>query len=232
VFFGLGYEGTEITLTDLSPQRYKDYVAEFGSTPDSLLASIGWARDSRDDLLVPARGIYQRAFLEASVPALDLQYYRLTYQYQRFAPLTNKFTLAFNGEVGWGGAYNGKAYPIFKNFYSGGIGSVRGFETSSLGPRDANGDPLGGNRRLNFSLEGLAPLPGADKTLRALGFLDMGQVWGEGQKLRLGDLRASVGFGVAWISPLGPMKLSYAYPLRKRETDQLQRFQFQIGTGF
>jgi outer membrane protein insertion porin family len=232
VFFGLGYEGTRINLTDLSPYRYIDYVNRFGKSPDALISTIGWSRDNRDNLLVPTRGRYQRAFLEAALPVLDLQYYRATYQYQQFLPLTSRFTLAFNGEAGVGGAYGGKSFPLFKNFYAGGIGSVRGYDGGSLGPRDANGQALGGTRRINGSIEALAPLPGADRTLRALAFVDAGQVWGEGQRIRLGDVRASAGIGIAWISPIGPMKISYALPLRSESIDRLQRFQFQIGTGF
>ncbi|MCX7902473.1 MAG: BamA/TamA family outer membrane protein, partial [Burkholderiaceae bacterium] len=90
----------------------------------------------------------------------------------------------------------------------------------------------GGPRRLNMSLEALAPLPGADRTLRALAFLDGGQVWSAEQRLRLGDLRYSVGIGLAWVSPIGPLKLSYGYPLKRQPGDRPQRFQFQIGTGF
>ncbi len=232
VYFGLGYEGTRISLTDFSPFRYIDYVNRFGKSPDAVIGTVGWSRDNRDNLLVPTRGRYQRAFLEASLPVLDLNYYRATYQYQQFLALTSRFTLAFNGEAGYGGAYGGKSFPLFKNFYGGGIGSVRGFEGGTLGPRDANGQPLGGTRRINGSIEALAPLPGADRTLRALAFVDAGQVWGEGERIRFGDLRASVGLGIAWISPIGPMKISFALPVRKSATDHLQRFQFQIGTGF
>lgn len=232
VFFGLGYEGTRIGLTPFSPLRYVDYVNRFGQQTQALIGTVGWARDSRDNILVPTRGRYQRAFLEVGTPALDLQYYRLTYQYQQFMPLTARFTLAFNGEVGVGGGYDGKAYPLFKNFYAGGIGSVRGYDGGSLGPRDALGDPLGGTRRINGSVEALLPLPGADRTLRALAFVDAGQVWGAGEPVRLGDLRYSAGIGIAWISPIGPLKLSYAYPLKTEPLDRTQRFQFQIGTGF
>jgi len=232
VFFGLRYEGTTIGLTESSPQVYKDYVADFGDSPEALALTIGTARDSRDNLLVPSRGLYQRAFLEYSLPVLDLRYYRLTYQHQRYFPLTSKITLALNAELGYGGAYGGKPYPVFKNFYVGGIGSVRGYEAASLGPQDEFGTPLGGTRRINFSVEGLMPIPGADRTLRMLAFVDGGQVWGEDEKVDFGALRFSTGIGIAWISPLGPMKLSYAYPINTQEGDRLQRFQFQIGTGF
>jgi outer membrane protein insertion porin family len=252
VFFGLRFERTKIDLTPFSPQRYVEYVDAFGETSDGLALTVGWSRDNRDNLLVPQRGNYQRAFAEVGLPVLDLQYYRLNYQYQQFWPITNRITLAFNGEVGYGGGYSGDAFPFFKNYFVGGIGSVRGYEGGSLGPRDINGNPLGGNRRVNASVEALVPIPGADRTLRGLAFFDVGQVWGqdvrrdaqgnpviennmityENQRIELGDLRYSAGIGVAWISPLGPLKLSFAYPLNRKPEDRIQRFQFQIGTGF
>ncbi|MCX8005348.1 MAG: outer membrane protein assembly factor BamA [Burkholderiaceae bacterium] len=232
VYFGLGYEGTDIGLTDLSPPAYVKYVNDFGERTDAAIATLGWARDSRDNLLVPNRGRYQRLFVETALPTLDLRYYRSTYQFQQFVPLTNKYTFATNLELGWGGGYGGRPYPLFKNFYAGGIGSVRGFEGGSLGPRDALGNPTGGTRRLNLALEALAPLPGADRTLRVLAFLDGGQVWNAQQRVRLGDLRYSAGIGLAWVSPIGPLKLSYGYPLKREPGDRPQRFQFQIGTGF
>jgi outer membrane protein insertion porin family len=152
IFFGIGVEATTITLTQSSPYLYIDYVNRFGSAAGALLGTVGWSRDSRDNILTPERGRFQRAFLEVGTPVLDLQYYKLTYQYQQFQPLTNKFTLAFNGQAGYGGGYGGKEFPLFKNFYVGGIGSVRGFVAGTLGPRDINGNPLGGVKEVNGSL--------------------------------------------------------------------------------
>jgi len=232
VYFGLGLEENIIGLTSLSPLRYTDYVNLFGPDTRALIASAGWARDSRDNVLSPTRGVFQRLYGEATMPTLDLRYWRATYQYQQYQSLTSKFTLAFNGQASWGGGYDGKPYPLFKNYYAGGIGSVRGFESGSLGPRDTNGDPLGGNRMLNGSIEAQAPLPGADRSLRVLCFVDSGQVWGPDQHLLLSELRYSAGCGIAWISPIGPLKLSLAAPLKRRPEDKVQRFQFQIGTGF
>ena len=252
VFFGLRYERTDIDLTPFSPLRYVQYVEQFGEKSDSLALTTGWSRDDRDNLLVPTRGRYQRVFGEVGLPGMDLQYYRLTYQFQQYFALFPRVTLAFNGELGYGDGYSGDPYPFFKNYYVGGIGSVRGFESGSLGPRDIDGSPLGGTRRINFSFEAYVPIPGADRTLRGLAFVDGGQVWGqvvkrdsngvpvlvngrpqyENGRVDFGDLRYSVGVGVAWISPLGPLRLSYAYPLNTKPEDRIQRFQFQIGTGF
>ncbi|SPJ17510.1 Outer membrane protein assembly factor BamA [Burkholderiales bacterium] len=232
VFLGLGVEETDITLSTYSPSRYINYVNEFGTTAAGLIATAGWARDNRDNVIAPTRGNYQRAFLEVGTPYLDLQYYKATYQYQQFQPLTNRFTLAFNGQVGYGGTYNGETFPIFKNFYAGGIGSVRGYQAGTLGPRDTNGNPLGGTKEVNGSIEALAPLPGADRSLRALTFVDGGEVWGSDQSVYLSDLQFSFGVGIAWVSPIGPLKLSLAFPFHRQPGDQIQRFQFQIGTGF
>lgn len=264
IFLGLRYEGTTIDLTPSSPPRYIEYVREFGDTSDALALTAGWSSDSRDSLLGTRRGRYQRAFGEFALPVLDLEYYRLTYQFQQYVPATSFLTFMFNTEIGYGNGYGGRPYPFFKNFYVGGIGSVRGFEAASLGPRDIYGDPLGGTRRFSANFEALFPVPGADRTLRLSAFLDMGQVWGPGCNgvyvippntdlnnvnanpgafctgpfygntagIDLSLIRYSAGLGVAWISPLGPLRLSYAYPLNSEPWDRIQRFQFQIGAGF
>lgn len=243
VFLGGRIESTKVTTNQNSPDRYKNYVKEFGDNPVSVALTLGWSRDSRDNTLAPTRGVYQRLSGEFGLPGLDIQYYKATYQYQQFIPLSRTWTLAFNGQVGWGDVYGSTdQFPFFKNFYAGGIGSVRGYENGSLGPRDSNGDNLGGDRMVTGSLELLAPLPGGDRTLRIFGFLDAGYVWGYGrtssasdyerQEMSLSDIRYSAGIGVAWISPLGPLKFSIAAPLNDKETDDVQRFQFQIGTGF
>jgi len=232
VFFGLRYEATDIGLTPFSPPSYIQYVEDFGDSPQALELTVGTVRDSRDNILVPTRGAIQRIFGEVGLPVLDLQYYRLTYQQTRYYPLTNRFTLAGNLELGYGDSYGGKPFPIFKNFYVGGINSVRGYETASLGPVDIFGTPQGGTRRINFQTEVLTPIPGGDRTLRIFGFLDGGWVWGQDDKVSLSDLRFSTGVGIAWISPLGPMKFSYAYPINSKDGDKVQRFQFAIGTGF
>ncbi len=244
IFLGGKFEMTDVKAGANAPNRYKEYVYDYGKKPKSIALTLGWSRDTRDNVLAPNSGRYQRLSGEISLTVLDNKYYRATYQFQQYWPITTSITFAFNTELGYGDGYGGDPYPFFKNFYGGGIGSVRGFESYSLGPRDSDGDAAGGNRKFNFSIELLAPIPGADRTLRMFTFLDGGWIWGrraiyrngqtyyEKDKLSLGDLRYSVGIGLAWISPMGPLKLSLAFPLNKKDSDELERFQFQIGTGF
>ena len=233
VFFGIGIEQTKIGATSGIPNSYFLYRALYGPTSNSLPLTIGWARDGRDSLLTPTTGRYQRVNLEWS-PIGDVRYTRTNVQYQEYWSLPFKLTLGLNAELGLGKGQGGKPFPIFKNFYGGGLGTVRVFEQGSLGVTDPTGAFIGGAKRLNMNAELYFPIPGTgnDKTLRVFGFLDAGNVWREGEKMSTSTLRSSVGLGLSWISPVGPLKLSWGSPVKSQPNDRIQRFQFQIGTAF
>ena len=164
----------------------------------------------------------------------DARYVRANMQYQQYYPLNKQYTLAFNGELGWGKGLSDRPFPVFKNFYSGGLGSVRGFDQGTLGPRDVTGASIGGPKKVTLNAEVIAPFPGAgnDRTLRVFGFVDAGNVYGENEKVDFGQMRASVGVGLSWISPIGPLRIALANPVRKFAGDRIQKLQFQIGTSF
>ena len=232
VFFGIGYERTEIKGTNL-PLNYRNYVTEFGNKSNSVPLTIGWSRDSRDSSLVPTVGRLTSLNFDWGA-AGDAKYLRSNAKFQQYIPLSKRFTFGFNADFSWGKGLGGHPYPIFKNFYGGGLGSVRGFDQNSLGPVDLTGAYIGGNRKINFNSELYLPVPGTgnDRTLRWFAYVDAGNVWGEDEKLDFNDMRASAGLGLTWVSPVGPLKLSYGTPIRKKPTDRIQRLQFQIGTAF
>ena len=233
VFFGIGAEQTKIGASTGIPNSYFLYRELYGPTSFSVPLTIGWARDGRDSLLVPTRGRYQRVNLEWS-PFGDVRYTRTNLQYQEYWPLPYKLTLGLNAEIGIGKGLGGNPFPIFKNFYGGGLGTVRVFEQGSLGVIDPTGAFIGGSRRFNVNGELYFPVPGTgnDKTLRIFAFADAGNVWREDEKVSASTLRSSVGLGLSWISPVGPLKLSWGSPVRSQPNDRIQRFQFQIGTAF
>jgi outer membrane protein insertion porin family len=238
VFFGIGFERTKVETNASSPARYLRYVTDFGdgvtATTNSLPLTAAWQRDSRDSAVSPSIGRYQRINVEVDAIG-NLKYYRAVYQAQYYRPLFKKVTLALNGEIDFGHGLGGKPYPVFKNFFAGGIGSVRGYESSSLGALDpASNDPLGGSARLFGNLELQFPFPGsgADRTLRWFAFLDGGNVYQESQKFTGKELRFGAGLGLSWISPVGPLKLSYGKALNAKPDDRKQNFQFQLGGGF
>ena len=232
VSFGIGAEDVNTTVYGNSSPSYQQFIQTFGDHYTYGFGTAGWARDTRDSLIIPREGMLSRASVE--VGAGDLKYYKLNFQQQWLYPLSRTFTLFLNGEVGYGEGYGGLPLPFFKNLYAGGPGSVRGYKPFTLGPQDINGDPIGGNRKIVGNVEVLFPMPGAenDKSLRLGAFVDAGQVWGQGQDLSFSDLRYSTGISIAWNSPFGPLKLSAAQPLNNKPGDQIQRLQFQFGTGF
>ena len=233
VFFGVGLERTEIRGNTGIPLNYRLFQNQFGSKSTSVPLTIGWTRDGRDSALVPTEGRYQRLNFDWGL-AGDTRYLRANAQFQQFIPIARRFTLAVNAEVGWGKGLAGRPYPIFKNFYGGGLGTVRAFDQGSLGPVDVVGSYNGGNRRINLQTQFYLPVPGTgnDKTLRLFTYLDAGNVWGEFEKLTASSIRASAGLGMTWVSPVGPLQLSYGTPVRKKPEDRIQRLQFQIGTAF
>ena len=249
VYFGLGLEryGIRSGTTDMPPV-YRDYINYYGKSAYGVPLSIGWGRDSRDSALAPTSGTMQRVSAVLS-PAGGLKYFNATYKFQQYFPLSKNTTIMFNTDLGYGKGLSCKkgtsnCYPFYKNFFMGGIGSVRGFDQGAIGPSQI--DPVtnssysvGGNKMFNANIEFIAPFPGAnnDKTLRLFAFLDAGNVYADSfsnYKPTSEDrmIRASAGVGLRWISPMGPLSLSFAHPFRKQKTDKLQKFQFQIGASF
>ena len=237
VYFGAGIENTTIVPGTSLPTAYLDYAKQFGFESSALPLTLGWSRDRRDSSLAPTAGRYQRLSADLSV-AGDARYFRSTLQHQEYFPLSKQLTLALNADLGFGAAVGERSFPVFKNFYGGGLGSVRGFEQGSLGPKDISGTVVGGSQKFNMNAELLAPFPGVgnDKTLRMYGFLDAGSVGGPGYGLSVNDnasdLRSSAGVGLSWISPVGPLRLAFAWPVKKFEGDKMQSVQFQIGSSF
>jgi outer membrane protein insertion porin family len=236
VYFGLGFEQDRFNTDSSTPQSYLDYVAQFGRVVNNVPVTIGWSRDARDSALIPSKGYFLQANGELGTPAGNTQYYKTDVQAQYYYTPARGFILGLNFQAGYGHGINGEAYPIFKNYYAGGIGSVRGYESGGLGPRDATtGDPIGGSKMVVGNIEMTFPLPGTgyDRTLRVFTFVDGGNVWGdEGNSVGANGLRYSYGAGLEWISPIGPLKLDLGFPIVRHAGDQYQKFQFQIGTSF
>ena len=234
VFFGFGAERTEIVPGTALPNTYLNYANQFGYISTAFPLTVGWARDRRDSALAPNSGVFQRVSGEWGIGG-DVRYVRGTYQYQQFYPFTKQLTGAVNVDIGWGQTIGDRPFPLFKNFFGGGLGSVRGFEQGSLGPRDAiTGVNLGGTKKVNINTELLVPFPGSgnDRTLRLYGFFDIGNIYAANENISFDDMRASYGIGVSWISPVGPLRLAFARPVRSFDGDRIQTLQFQIGTSF
>lgn len=270
---GLGVEHLGVGLYPQSPLRYRRFVDNNGSKNWIYKGILSWYRNTTDDAFWPTKGYQASVNGEVGLPKSGLQYYQLDHQQTWYFPITNKFTLMLNGQVGYSGNYGKtKELPFMYVQTGGGLGSVRGYESGSLGPKfndydcDKNNncnnlgtEYYGGKYSANVNAELLFPFPGIkdSKSVRLSLFADAGSVWDNktytpglynaqtnpnahngyyGNSIHKSsfknELRYSAGAALTWISPVGPIKLSYAYPLKKKKTDEVRRFQFQLGTVF
>lgn len=238
--FGLAADLTKINLSSNSPKQYLDFCGNAsGCSSDSIVATAGWSHDTRDSIQFTNNGVLQRLTGEVSLPVLNLQYYKVNYKQAWFTNVYKDFTLMLNGEIGYADSYGSNKYPFFKNYFMGGVNSVRGFDNGSLGPRDV--DPttgqdfsVGGTKSLLGNAELFFPVPGLNdsKQFRLSAFLDAGNVFGANQSYNFSDLRYSTGLGISWFSPFGPLKLVFAKPLNQKTGDKTQAIQFQLGQQF
>ena len=266
--FGATYQHAELLASANSTQQAQDWVTNngdpfiedfgngvivVGSVFDTVELIGGWTYDSRNRSLFANRGTRQQFFLGLTVPGSDVEYFQARYSFTKYFPISRKWTVRLNTELGIGEAMGDTtAIPPYKQFYGGGPQSVRGFKESYLGPRDSFGRPYGGNVLVASQLELILPLP--DKwasQARASIFYDIGNVFNTGEvaftdklgspieyKPDFDELRSSVGIGVQWLAPLGLFRFSYAYPLNAYDGndryygDELERFQFSIGQAF
>ncbi|RLA03197.1 MAG: outer membrane protein assembly factor BamA, partial [Gammaproteobacteria bacterium] len=237
IFASFGYENIKMKLGSLPAREIIKFVVDNGDTYDNWVGTAAWVDDNRNSsALFADRGTYQSLNLKATVPGSDLEYYKITYRHQRFHPLTRHWTMALNGEIGYGDGYgSNNDLPFLEHFFAGGVSSVRGFEDNTLGPKDSFGDPFGGDFRLFGNAEVILPMPFVSKedtAWRMTTFLDAGNVFAEPGDFSFDELRYSVGVGVRWLSPFGPIKLSLAQPLNDEDDDEIQNFQFTFGQNF
>ncbi len=238
--FGLAVDFTEVTLNSESPQQYLDFCATLsGCSSDSVVASVGWIHDSRDNVRFTNKGVLQRLSGEVSMPVLDLQYYKIDYKHSWYKEFMPGFTLMLNGEIGYADTYDNERFPFFKNFFLGGVNSVRGFRNGALGPRgrdlrSGRDFAVGGTKLLTGNAEFFVPVPGLSDSsqFRLSAFLDAGNVYGAEDSYSFSDLKYSTGLGVSWFSPFGPLKLVFAKPLNAEPFDDTEVLQFQFGQAF
>jgi len=254
--FGLGFENLKIDQGTFGTTLIDKFLDENGDNFNILTANMSWQTSTLNRGTLANRGSSQRFGAEVTIPVGDLHYYKLSYDAQRFQPLTKSLTMRFHTKLGYGDSFGSTSrLPFFKNFYSGGFGSVRGFEKNTLGPRDVatsndpnftvddDPDPFGGNVVVEGTAELMFPVPFMkdQRSVQAVMFIDAGNVFDTDcgnvdeelcSEPDLGELRYSVGFGGTWISSFGPITISIAKPLNAGDEDEEEVFQFSMGQTF
>jgi len=259
--FGMNAKDTSLASTSYTSIEINKYLQTQGNHFITFAPSIGWTHDTLNRAIFPSKGGQQRLTAQATAPGSDLTYFKLGYKHQMYFPIAKDFTLRIQGEIGYGGGYGStKSLPFFENYFAGGNGSVRGFRTNTLGPRDhynpvdSNGHyilnadgskevlpyrPFGGSSKIIGNAEIFFPVPFLSevKSVRLSTFMDAGTV---SNNLGVSDMRYSAGIAGEWLSPFGALSVSAAEPLNAKNAntltgqpaDQKQIFQFNFGQNF
>ena len=248
--FGFGYEYLELDLGDYSTSEViEDFVENNGNWFKSVSANVNWVKSTLNRGIFATRGTSQRLGLDVMMPGSGLEYYKVSYKATHLRGLTNNFTLKLKADLGYGESYGDTSQmPFFKNFYSGGLGSVRGYKRYSLGPQNSvssgfgRARPIGGNVQIVLGAEVIFPLPFIkdQRSVQSALFFDAGNVFNtKCNDLEVncfspkdGELRYSVGLGATWLSGFGPITFSIAKPLNSEDYDETEVFQFSLGNQF
>ncbi|MEM7080975.1 MAG: outer membrane protein assembly factor BamA, partial [Pseudomonadota bacterium] len=256
--FGIQAEWTDITEGIFAAREISEFVQKNGEEALNYKGTLSWLSSTLNRGIFPDRGSQQSLALEVALPGSDLQFYKISYAGERYFPITRNWTLRLRSELGFGDGYGSTVgLPFYEHFFAGGFGSIRGFENSTLGPRttpalDGNGnpitfgrrrnDPFGGNLLVEASAELIFPLPFVDdnRQFRPAFFIDAGNVFNTNCPdvsevcfdLDVDEFRYSVGFGMTWLTGLGPMSFSVAKPFQTQDFDEEERFQFELGRTF
>lgn len=236
---GITLDKTEIDLDSSSPIRFIKYCGNtVGCNNTSAVLNLTWTHDTRDNVLYPNYGVLQRLSSDIGLPGFDLEYYKVEYKHTWYYDITKDYTLMLNGDLGYGNNYGSRDFPFFKNFYLGGVSTVRGYNNGTIGTKelDNNGNrfAVGGTKKLLTNAEIFFPVPGLNdsKQFRLSTFFDAGAVYGSSEDITTDAIRYSTGLGVSWFSPFGPIKLVFAKALNADKFDDTQVLQFQLGQQF
>ena len=251
VGFNVGYESTRIKEGIYPAQEISQFLATEGKDFNLVTLSASYSMSALNRGLLPTAGKSQALSYEMTVPGSELEYFRVNYEGQIFYPLPSVFILHLRADLGYGDGYGGtNAFPFYKNFYAGGFGSVRGYETNSLGPRSTPSpnsafirpEPIGGNILISGTAEVLFPLPFVkdQRQLKSVFFVDAGNVFNSNcppisqicYDVKDGELRYSAGFAVTWITGFAPISFSISTPFNRKPGDEGESFQFELGRTF
>jgi len=231
----VGYENIKIDDTRETPIEILNFLDEEGDQFNNVKLRLGWERDRRNRIIFADRGSLNALSAEVTVPGSDLTFYRLNYRHLSYFSIYRPLTLSLRGDAGYGDGYGDtQQLPFFENYFAGGLNSVRGYKTNTLGPRFSDDEPSGGSVKLVGSTSLIFPVPFLKdvRNFRLAAFADGGNVFSSTSDVKLDDLRFSAGLSVQWLSPLGPLVLSAAAPLNKKSGDDTQPFQFSFGVPF
>ena len=230
-WLGINYNYADIEISDVKVAT--SYLKNENRTTSRI--SPSFIRDTRDNFMNPSSG--SRHVVRLDLAGLGgTKFHKASYEGSHYWPIIGKLVGMVHGEIAWADGYAADSLPAFERYYMGGPRSLRGYQIRNVGPKDSLGNPLGGNQSLLLNLELQYPFT---KGLRGFAFYDRGQLYGGGDDTSttsttwdLAKMRDSIGAGVRFLSPFGPVGLAYGVKLDKATGEKDGEFHFSAGNSF
>lgn len=241
------YDKTKLRFTDAAkPVEINNFLTSQGSSFKEWSATLQLKHNSQDKYIFPTKGMFQSLSVKYTMPFSDLKYYKLDYDLSWNKKVYKDIVFNAGTTLGYAKSYGSSPYyPFYKNYFTGGAESVRGFEDRSLGPKDSQGREAGGNALINLRSSLISPPPFSDlsSSVRLSVFVEAGQVYDTIVRTRTVNgvvsnrnptgIRASYGASFKWYTPLGvPLEFSVAKPIVKKPGDKLHVTSFSFGMVF
>ncbi|ATX82338.1 Beta-barrel assembly machine subunit BamA [Mariprofundus ferrinatatus] len=249
VSYGLNYQynQTNLTIANAAQVTSLFVLAQQGKqTTGELTQRLTW--DSRDRMIATTEGYYDQLTFSVAGLGGNEKFYEAAFESKSYFSFGDKNVITFNPNLSASmiSGYSNMDTPLYRRYSMGGVGSLRGFDTLGVSLRDpVTKEPVGGDKQVSASLNVFFPIPFIDTTgVRAVVFADAGTVWGAvnatvggttvsvTEALSLSRVRYSAGFGFEWMSPIGPIGVIWAYPIRKVAGDVERSFEFVLGTSY
>ncbi len=199
------------------------------NTASSITAALRY--DSRDQVFSPTKGQNHSFSIEYAGLGGNIAFTKYLAETGWYIPLFWELTGFLHAETGFVKENSRGELPDYERFYLGGMNSLRGFDWRDVGPVDENGNEVGGDKFVQFNVEMLFPLL-KDAGVMGVVFFDTGNAYNDDEAIDLGNMRESVGYGIRWYSPMGPIRLEYGHILDPKEGESGGQWEFTMGTAF
>lgn len=219
------YERATIDNVDLNASST---IMEQKGTKTTSSITPAIVRDSRDNFLDPHTGSRNSLYMTYAGLGGDNAFLKGVIDSSWFLPV-GETTFSIRGRYGYATGISGKPLPLYERFYVGGIYTIRGLGFGEAGPRDSNGEVIGGKNQIVFNAEYIFPIV-SEARLKGVIFFDTGKAYDSLKDS--GDFRYTSGAGFRWISPIGPLRLEYGYNLDKKPEETKGRWEFTFGSFF
>jgi outer membrane protein insertion porin family len=235
--FSEEYEYLDINIKNVNKDSAAQLVIDSEGTSTSSSLTSKLVRNTINNPLDPRDGSRQILSFETSGLGGSEKYYLIEARQQMFIPLLDSaqdftdLTFSWRTNVAYGESYDDEPFPLFKRYFPGGINSVRGFKSRSLGPKDERGNEYGGSKELVNNLELLVPIA-KSAGLKGVFFYDAGQAFDDDEEIAIDKLRQAYGAGIRWNSPLGPIRVEFGFPIDREEGESKMVTMFAFGAPF